>query len=72
MSELELVRNQKKEMPLAAGAEEIIASAEDILKSEKDTRTKIMRETARYAETMQGSLEIKTKRQLSFYINRWI
>ena len=71
-SMLELVRNQKKEMPLAAGAEEIIASAEDILKSEKDTRTKIMRETARYAETMQGSLEIKTKRQLSFYINRWI
>lgn len=71
-SMLELVRNQKKEMPQAAGAEEIIASAEDILKSEKDTRTKIMRETARYAETMQGSLEIKTKRQLSFYINRWI
>ena len=40
--------------------------------NKKDTRTKIMRETARYAETMQGSLEIKTKRQLSFYINRWI
>lgn len=71
-SMLQLVRAQKKEMPLVAGAEEIIASAEDILKSEKDTRTKIMKETARYAEKMQGSLEMRTRRRLSVYINRWI
>ena len=59
---LELVRSQKAELPMVAGAEELIMSASDIISSEINRRTKIMNTT----------LGLKTKKQLSIYVNRWI
>jgi endo-alpha-1,4-polygalactosaminidase (GH114 family) len=38
---LELVRYQKKELSMAAGAEDICFSAEDVLKSERKNRQKL-------------------------------
>ena len=35
---LQLVRYQRQELPLAAGAQEIICSAKDVLKSERKNR----------------------------------
>ena len=35
---LELVRHQKKELPVAAGMEEVICSAEEVLRSERKNR----------------------------------
>ena len=61
-SMLELVRSQKAELPMVAGAEELIMSASDIISSEINRRTKIMNTT----------LGLKTKKQLSIYVNRWI
>ena len=45
-SMLELVRSQKAELPMVAGAEELIMSASDIISSEINRRTK--------AETISG------------------
>lgn len=38
---IELVRFQRQELPLAAGAEEVISSAKDVLKSERKNREKL-------------------------------
>ena len=38
---LELVRNQRKELPLAAGAEEVVYSATQMLVSEKRNKEKL-------------------------------
>jgi hypothetical protein len=38
---LELVRYQKNKLPMAAGAEDVCISAEDILKSERKNRQKL-------------------------------
>ena len=38
---LELVRYQKQNLPLAAGAEEVICSAEEVLKSERRNRREL-------------------------------
>lgn len=69
---LELVRAQKKELPTAAGAEELIMSAGDIISSEMDRRTKTQKIAGKYTEIMNTKLGLTTRKQLSIYINRWI
>jgi len=71
-SMLELVRAQKKELPMVAGAEELVMSAGDIISSEINRRTKNEKITGKYAEIMNTQLGLATKKQLSVYINRWI
>lgn len=71
-SMLELVRWQKKELPMVAGAEDIMLSLSEILLSEADHRSKTAKETGKYAEIFNTTLELKTKRQLSCYVNAWI
>ena len=67
---LELVRSQKAELPMVAGAEELIMSASDIISSE--IRTKAETISGKYEEIMNTTLGLKTKKQLSIYVNRWI
>ena len=69
---LELVRAQKKELPMAAGAEELIMSAGDIISSEMNRRTKTQKIAGKYTEIMNTKLGLTTRKQLSIYINRWI
>ena len=71
-SMLELVRWQSKELPMVAGAEDIILSSSEILSSEIDRRSKTVKETGKYTEIINTTLELKTKRQLSVYVNTWI
>lgn len=71
-SMLELVRWQKKELPMVSGAEDIILSSSDILLSETDRRTRSIKETGKYSEILNTTLELKTKRQLGVYVNTWI
>lgn len=71
-SMLELVRWQSKELPMVAGAEDIILSSSEILSSEIDRRSKTVKETGKYTEIINTTLELKTKRQLGVYVNTWI
>lgn len=71
-SMLELVRSQKAELPMVAGAEELIMSASDIISSEINRRTKAETISEKYEEIMNTTLGLKTKKQLSIYVNRWI
>ena len=71
-SMLELVRLQRKKLPMVAGAEEIVLSAGDILASETNLRSKKIKETGKYGDIINTTLEMKAKRQISLYINTWI
>lgn len=71
-SMLELVRSQKIELPMVAGAEELIMSASDIISSEINRRTKTEKISGKYEDIMNTTLGLKTKKQLSIYVNRWI
>ena len=66
-SMLELVRAQKKEMPLAAGAEEVIYSCRDILNSESSSgRTRIQKEYGKYYEAIRASISIQDRKRVYF------
>lgn len=71
-SMLELVRSQKIELPMVAGAEELIMSASDIISSEINRRRKTETISGKYEEIMNTTLGLKTRKQLSIYVNRWI
>ena len=53
---LELVRSQKAELPMVAGAEELIMSASDIISSEINRRTKAETISGKYEEIMNTTL----------------
>lgn len=57
---------------MVAGAEEIVLSAGDILASETNQRSKKIKETGKYGDIINTTLEMKAKRQISLYINTWI
>lgn len=62
---LELVRAQKKELKMAAGCEEIICSAEDILLSERSR----LSETGKYVETMTHSIPYPQVKKIAYFKN---
>ena len=66
---LELAKSQKKELPLAAGAEEVVMSANAMLKSERANRTKLQNEYGKYAESMSATISSQTSKQLFFVLN---
>ena len=60
---LELVRMQKKELPLAAGAENVICSCRDILNSESNkSYSKREQELRKYYDTMQASVSVQDRK----------
>lgn len=65
----ELAKYQKDELPLAAGAEEVVISANAMLKSERTKRTKIQAEYVKYAESITHPITLQTSKQLMFYLN---
>lgn len=66
---LELAKYQKEVLPLAAGAEEVVLSASEMLRSESTSRTKTIIEYGKYAETMRASISEETSKKLQFYLH---
>ena len=66
---LELARYQKEEIPMAAGAEEVVLSATQMLRSEHPNRTGTMIEFGKYAESMRASMSVQTSKKLEFYLH---
>ena len=64
---LELAKYQKEELPMVAGAEEVILGASAVL--EKRRRTKLENEYGKYAEQMNHTLSLQSKKRLWFYLN---
>lgn len=64
---LELVREQKKELPKVAGAEEVILTSSQIMRSEKN-RHGIM---AKYVEAISHSVSLETKKKVYFNEHIW-
>lgn len=59
----ELVRMQKKELPLAAGAENVICSCRDILNSESNkSYSRSEQELRKYYDTMQASVSMQDRK----------
>jgi hypothetical protein len=69
---LELARFQKRDLPLAAGCEEIVLSASDILVSERPEKDGTgARETRKYADLMRAGVSLQTKKQVFFNSHIW-
>ena len=66
---LELAKYQKKVLPLAAGAEEVILSATAMFRAERVKRTKLQKEYGKYATAMSGKISLQTNKQMWFYLN---
>ena len=66
---LELAKYQKQELPLAAGAEDVVLSMNDVLKSERVHRTKHLTDYGKYAERMKAHLPAQISKAFMFNIN---
>ncbi|XME01438.1 ISLre2 family transposase [Lachnospiraceae bacterium C1.1] len=66
---LELARFQRKEIPMAAGAEEVVLSARAMLNSERTDRSKSLIEYGKYAESIRSSISVQSSKRLSFQLN---
>ena len=66
---LELAKFQKKELPMAAGAEDFVLSAGKVLRSEHNNRIKSQTEYGKYADAMSAIMTVHTSKQLSFWLN---
>ena len=69
---LELARYQKTQLPKAAGAEELELSAYDILKTETARRTKYNREVGKYAEIINHTLSLQSRKKAQFMIHEYL
>ena len=69
---LELARYQKTELPKAAGAEELESSAYDILKTETAGRTKYNREIGKYADIINHTLSLQSRKKAQFIIHKYL
>ncbi|SFK94781.1 hypothetical protein SAMN05216390_1063 [Lachnospiraceae bacterium KH1T2] len=65
---LELAKFQKKEMPMAAGAEEVVLSAQAMLSSERNNRSKTLQEYGKYAEIMRSTISVQSNKRLMFQL----
>ncbi|QFJ56352.1 hypothetical protein FXF36_15670 [Pseudobutyrivibrio xylanivorans] len=66
---LELAKFQKEELPMAAGAEKVILTANDVLASEKNKRSQLLREYGKYSEAIHSSMSVQNSKQLLFMLN---
>ena len=62
---IELAKYQKEELPLAAGAEEVVLSANEMLKSERNRRSKQMAEYGKYSEAISVTIPFASRKQIS-------
>ena len=66
---LELASYQKEEIPMAAGAEGVVLSASQILRSEHTSRPVTMTEFGKYTDAMRASMSVQTSKRLEFYLH---
>ncbi len=66
---LGLARYQEEEMPMAAGAEEVVLSATQMFRSEHPNRTGTIIEIGKYADSMRASMSVQTGKRLEFYLH---
>lgn len=66
---LELAKFQKEKLPIAAGAEDVVLSASEVLLSEKTNRSKEQEVYGKYSERMRSHISVQTSKQLMFYLN---
>ena len=64
---LELVRYQKREMPIAVGAEYDVLSCTEILQSEKNRH----KDLGKYTESIQHSISLQNKKIIYFNSHIW-
>lgn len=65
---MELARYQKEEVPLAAGAEETVLSANEMFRSENTKRTKQLQEYGKYSETIRACLSSQVSKKMMFQL----
>lgn len=65
---LELAKFQKEELPMAAGAEDVVLSARAVLLSEKNNRSKELIEYGKYSERLHASISVQSSKRLMFYL----
>ena len=59
----------REEIPMAAGAEEVVLSAQTMLNSERTDRSKSLIEYGKYAESVRSSISVQSSKRLSFQLN---
>ena len=64
---LELAKYQKEELPMVAGAEDIILGATSVL--ERKRKTRIEAEYGKYSERISHTLSTQSNKRLWFYLN---
>ena len=64
---LELVRHQKKELPIAVGAEYDVLSSLDIIRSEKNRHGQL----GKYIETFKNTIPLEIKKKAYFQSHVW-
>ena len=71
---LELAKYQQKEENIkkAAGAEELVLSARDMMVAERAGRSKYEMELGKYSDAISHTWTLQTKKQLQFYLNHYI
>ena len=65
---LELAKYQRETLSLAAGGEELVLSASQMMLSEKANRTKNQKIYGKYAEAMSGKLSVQNRKKLHFQL----
>jgi hypothetical protein len=68
-SMLELAKFQKEELPVAAGAEDVVLGASSVLESRRSTWTDTMKEYGKYSERMRHTLSTQSSKILQFQLH---
>jgi hypothetical protein len=65
---LELAKYQKEELPMAAGAEEVILSAHTVIESHRGDWSRSMKEYGKYSEQMHHTISTQSRKRLQFQL----
>ena len=66
---LELAKYQREVLPMAAGAEEVVLSANTKFRAVKSYRTQQQKEYGKYSDSISVTLSLEKRKQLWFHLN---
>ena len=66
---LELAKYQRETLPMAAGAEEVVLSANTKFRAVKSYRTQQQKEYGKYSDSISATLSLEKRKQLWFHLN---
>ena len=66
---LELAKYQREALPMAAGAEEVVLSANAKFRAVKSYRTQQQKEYGKYSDSISATLSLEKRKQLWFHLN---